>query len=82
MAQDHTPSELRMVYAVMCTVLGIRVSTDFFKNGSKDKDVFEEFIWGHRKLLRKTFERYESPYEDTCITNADLLLTLNLSRFD
>ena len=73
-AQDHTPSELRMVYAVMCTVLGIRVSTDFFKNGSKDKDRFEEFIWGHRKLLRKTLERYESPYEDTCITSADLLL--------
>ena len=71
---DHAPSELKMVYALICSVLGIRASTDFFKNGSKDKDRFEEFIWGHRKLLHKTFKRYESPYEDTCITNDDLLL--------
>ena len=63
-----------MFYAVTFSVLGIRASTGFFKNSSKDKDRFKEFIWGHRKLLRKTFERYESPYEDTCITSADLLL--------
>ena len=73
---DHAPSELKMVYAVTCSVLSIRASTGFFKNGSKDKDRFEEFIWGHRKLLRHTQERYESPYEDTCITIADFFVKL------
>lgn len=71
---DHAPSELKMVDAVTCSRLGIRASTGFFKNGSRDKTRFEDFMWGNQKQLRCTQERYESPYEDTCITITDFFL--------
>ena len=74
MVQDHAPSELKIFYAVTCSVLGIRASTSFCKSGSKDKGRFKEFIWGHHKLLRHTFKSYESPYKDTCIISTDFML--------
>ena len=69
---DHAPSELKMVYAQTCLVLGIRANVGFFKNGSKDKDRFEEFIWEHRKLLRNIQDRCVSPYANMCAPSADL----------
>ena len=45
---EHTPSELKMVYAITCHKLGIRPRTDFFKNGSKDKSRLYDFLWEYR----------------------------------
>ena len=56
---DHGPSELKMVYVQNCTMLRIPASVDFFKNGSKDKERFFEFIWEHRKSLRSIQDRYD-----------------------
>ena len=56
---EHGPSELKMVYVQNCAMLGIPASVDFFKNGSKDKERFFEFIWEHRKSLRSIQNRYD-----------------------
>ena len=69
---DHGPSELKMVYVQTCFKLGIPASVEFFKNGSKDKERFYEFIWENRKSLRNIQERYEYPFVETFVRHAYL----------
>ena len=72
MVYEHAPSELKMVYAQTCSVLGKYDSVGFFKNGSKDKERFYEFVLEHRKILHDIQDRYVSPYANTYVPNADL----------
>ena len=70
--KDHTPSELKMVYAITCAALGVRASVDFFKNGSKDKERFYDFICENRQMLDDLQDRYVSTYADTCVVDENL----------
>ena len=68
----HGPSELKMVYVQTCAMLHIPPSVEFFKNGSKDKERFYEFIWENRKSLRNIQERYEYPFVEMFVRHAYL----------
>ena len=69
---EHAPSELKMVYDQTCSLLDKHASVEFFKNGSKDKERFYEFIWENRKILCDIQDGYVSPYAKMFVPHANL----------
>jgi len=49
----HTPSELKMVYAQICSKLSMKPSTIFFKTAKKGKASLVEIILANLKRLKK-----------------------------